>query len=62
MRIWFRTMDMEDSPNCTKDYVEIRDTDSTGKTELQRSGLYLAEARIKAQTDTQTLHYSVLLF
>ena len=33
MRVWFRTMDLQDSPNCTKDYVEIRDTDSTGKTD-----------------------------
>ena len=33
MRIWFRTMDMEDSPNCTRDYVEIRDFESTGTME-----------------------------
>ncbi|XP_037091345.1 cubilin-like [Pollicipes pollicipes] len=31
MRLWFRTLDLESSPNCTRDYVEMRDFNSTGK-------------------------------
>ncbi|XP_037091346.1 cubilin-like [Pollicipes pollicipes] len=31
MRLWFRTLDLESSPNCTRDYVEMRDFNSTGE-------------------------------
>lgn len=37
MRLWFRSLDLERSPNCSRDYVEIRDFNSTGESQMESS-------------------------
>ncbi|XP_043205584.1 cubilin-like [Amphibalanus amphitrite] len=48
MRVWFPTMDMQESPNCTSDYVQVRDFNSTGEV-LAR---YCGSHRVRAITSS----------
>ncbi|KAF0296268.1 Cubilin [Amphibalanus amphitrite] len=48
MRVWFPTMDMQESPNCTSDYVQVRDFNSTGEV-LAR---YCGSRRVRAVTSS----------